>query len=180
MLPELCGKLPLRTCRGVVSHLKLPEDRQGEYRDHSPSILSDAWLAVQGPRNLILGSTWQWGSRDYSSNVSTEEASAAFDELTRKASSVYPAISNWTFTEARAGLRAMPPLTPLGSLPLLGCVDDAVGHRNIRCRYWFFGGLGARGLLYHGWLGKLMAQAVISGDEGVLPSELTSWQSKIK
>ncbi|XP_058067543.1 uncharacterized protein LOC131216928 isoform X2 [Magnolia sinica] len=179
-LLELSGKLPLRTCRGIVAHLHLPNDTQGEYGDRSPSILSDAWLAVQGPRSMIMGSTWQWGSRNYSSSVSAEEASTALEELTQKASSVYPVISKWALTEAKAGLRAMPPLTPLGSLPLLGCVDDAVGHQNVRCRYWFFGGLGARGLLYHGWLGKLMAQAVISCDEDVLPLELTSWKSRMK
>lgn len=25
-LPELYGKLPLRTCRGVIAHLQLPDD----------------------------------------------------------------------------------------------------------------------------------------------------------
>jgi glycine/D-amino acid oxidase-like deaminating enzyme len=26
LLPELSGRLPLRTCRGVVAHLQLPAD----------------------------------------------------------------------------------------------------------------------------------------------------------
>lgn len=26
VLPELAGRIPLRTCRGVVAHLKLPDD----------------------------------------------------------------------------------------------------------------------------------------------------------
>ncbi|KAJ8634846.1 hypothetical protein MRB53_009113 [Persea americana] len=176
MLPELSGKLPLRTCRGVVTHLQLPSDARGEYGDHSPSILSDAWLAVQGPRNVVMGSTWDWGSRNFSSSVSTEEASTALDELILKASTVYPCIRNWVFTRARAGVRAMPPLTPLGSLPLLGCVNDTISCQNVECRYWFVGGLGSRGLLYHGWLGKLTAQAVISCNEDFLPRELTSWK----
>ncbi|XP_077238045.1 FAD-dependent oxidoreductase family protein isoform X2 [Tasmannia lanceolata] len=175
MLPELSGKLPLRTCRGVVTHLQLPKDAGGEYGDHSPSILSDAWFAVQGPRSMILGSTWNWGSRNYSPIVSADEASTALEELIPKASAIYPGIRNWDFREARAGVRAMPPLTDLGSLPLMGCVDDAVGE-NPKCRYWLIGGLGSRGLLYHGWLGKLMAQAVISCNEDVLPPELTSWK----
>lgn len=37
-------------------------------------------------------------------------------------------------------------------------------------------GLGARGLLYHSWLGRLVAQAVLEGDEQVLPEELRRWQ----
>ncbi|XP_043699603.1 uncharacterized protein LOC122650288 isoform X2 [Telopea speciosissima] len=175
MLPELSGKLPLRTCRGVIAHLQLPQDIRNEYGEHSPSILSDAWIAARGRHNLVIGSTWKWRSRNYSPSVSAEEASMALKELIPKVSAVYPHIQNWTFTEARAGVRAMPPKTPLGSLPLLGCVDDFVDG-NYRCKYWLFGGLGSRGLLYHAWLGKILSQAVLSCNESLIPSELTSWR----
>lgn len=26
MIPEISGRLPLRTCRGVIAHLELPDD----------------------------------------------------------------------------------------------------------------------------------------------------------
>ncbi|KAL1218028.1 hypothetical protein V5N11_032874 [Cardamine amara subsp. amara] len=175
-LPGLTGKLPLRTCRGVITHLKLHENARGSYPDSGPSILSDAWLAVQGPRNLHMGSTWEWQSRNYSSDVSAEEASRALDELLPKASVVYPDIEKWEFAGARAGLRAMPPVTSHGSLPLLGCVNQLVGAVGGSCKFWVFAGLGSRGLLYHAWLGKLMAKAVLSCKEEVIPSELTSWK----
>ncbi|KAK4257513.1 hypothetical protein QN277_007090 [Acacia crassicarpa] len=70
----------------------------------------------------------------------------------------------------------MPPLTSLGSLPLLGCINDLIG-KNKTCKYWLFGGLGSRGLLYHGWLGNIVARAVLSCDEHVIPSELVSWKN---
>lgn len=124
---------------------------------------------------MLLGSTWDWNSRNYSKEVSDEEVSAALEKLLPKASSIYPRIEGWGFVGARAGLRAMPPVTSDGSLPLLGRVDHLVGGGRA-CKYWFFGGLGARGLLYHGLLGKLLAQAVIHGNEGLLPPELTSWK----
>lgn len=127
---------------------------------------------------MDLGSTWDWKSRNYSRDVTADEASKAIEVLVPKASSVYPAIENWTITGTVGGLRAMPPLTAHGSLPLLGCVDEYVdGSRS--CKYWLFTGLGARGLLYHGWLGKLLALAVLSGDEDLLPRELTSWKHKL-
>ncbi|KAJ7979646.1 FAD-dependent oxidoreductase family protein [Quillaja saponaria] len=175
MLPEISGRLPLRTCRGVIAHLELPDDTGEGYPNHGPSILSEAWLAVQGPYNLHLGSTWEWKSKNSLSKVSADEASNALLELLPKASTIYPAIKDWVFTGARAGLRAMPPLTSYGSLPLLGCIDDVIGGTRT-CKYWVFGGLGSRGLLYHGWLGKLMAQAVLCCNEEVIPSELTSWK----
>ena len=140
--------------------------------------MSDAWLAIQNPRNLYLGSTWEWKSYNYAQNVSVEEASKALEELLPKAAAVYPGITKWAFEGASAGLRAMPPLTGNGSLPLLGLIDDFISQTH-SSKFWLFSGLGSRGLLYHAWLGKLMAQAVLACDEGVIPSELTSWRSKL-
>ncbi|KAK8515411.1 hypothetical protein V6N13_139612 [Hibiscus sabdariffa] len=177
LLPELAGRLPLRTCRGVILHLQLPDHIGEDYPDHGPSILSDAWLAIKGNRSLYLGSTWEWKSRNSSPNVSSDEASNALQELLPKASAIYPGITNWSFAGARAGLRAMPPLTAHGSLPLMGCVNNILGN-DLKCKYWLFGGLGSRGLLYHGWLGKLTAEAVLSCNEQIIPSELTSWKNK--
>ncbi|KAL6606749.1 hypothetical protein ACP70R_042402 [Stipagrostis hirtigluma subsp. patula] len=174
-LPELANKLPLRTCRGVIAEFQLPPDAVEEYDNQSPSILSDAWLAFQGPRNVSIGSTWQWKSENYASTVSDEEAVTAMEELLPKASGVYPGISKWDFVRARAGIRAMPPLTANGSLPLLGCLNDVMGGRS-NCTFWLVGGLGARGLSYHGLVGKLTAEAAISCDENVIPSEFTCWK----
>ncbi|XP_022135025.1 uncharacterized protein LOC111007124 isoform X2 [Momordica charantia] len=175
MLPELSGKLPLRTCRGVVAHMQLPDDISNTYPELGPSILSDAWLAIQGPRSLYMGSTWEWQSTNSSPEVSEDEGLRTLAELLPKVAAIYPSIKEWSFTGARAGLRAMPPLTPPGSLPLMGCIDEIVRH-NSSCKYWLLGGLGSRGLLYHGWLGKLTAQAVLSCNEKLIPSELTSWK----
>ncbi|KAL5200563.1 hypothetical protein ABZP36_021766 [Zizania latifolia] len=176
-LPELTNKLPLRTCRGVIAEFQLPSDTLQTYGSQSPSILSDAWLAFQGPRTVSIGSTWQWKSENYSSAVSDDEALTAMEELLPKASAVYPGITKWIFVQARAGIRAMPPLTANGSLPLLGCLDNVVGERS-KCSFWLVGGLGARGLLFHGLAGKLTAKAVISCDESIIPSEFTCWKVK--
>lgn len=89
------------------------------YLDHSPSILSDAWLSLQGARRLDLGSTWDWKSMNYSREVTVGEASEAMKVLLPKASAVYPAIKYCTVAGAVAGLRAMPPLTAEGSLRFL-------------------------------------------------------------
>ncbi|GFP97056.1 hypothetical protein PHJA_001849700 [Phtheirospermum japonicum] len=168
-LPELSGKLPLRTCRGVIAQLQLGDDMREEYPKHSPSVLSDTWLAIQGGRQIDLGSTWDWNSTNHSRHVTTDEATKATDVLVQKASSVYPALKKWTVTGAVAGLRAMPPLAADGSLPLLGSVDEYVLGGAHTCKYWLFTGLGARGLLFHGWLSKLLVLAVLSRDEDLIP-----------
>ncbi|XP_051204519.1 uncharacterized protein [Lolium perenne] len=175
LLPELTNKLPLRNCRGVIAEFQLPLETMEKYGSQSPSILSDAWLAFQGPCTVSIGSTWQWKPDNYASSVSDEEALTATQELLPKASAVYPGISKWDYVGARAGIRAMPPLTANGSLPLLGCLNDVIGERS-NCAFWLVGGLGARGLLYHGLVGKLTAKAVVSGDETIIPSEFTCWK----
>ena len=43
-------------------------------------------------------------------------------------------------------------------------------------RWWAVTGLGARGLVYHGWLGRLLAEAIGADDETLLPAELMRWQ----
>lgn len=69
----------------------------------------------------------------------------------------------------RSGVRALPPRSAAGSLPLAGKLEAG---RN----WWVVAGLGARGLVYHAWLGRLIAQAVLADDESVLPQELLRWQ----
>jgi glycine/D-amino acid oxidase-like deaminating enzyme len=43
---------------------------------------------------------------------------------------------------------------------------------------WLLVGLGTRGLLYHAWLGKLMAAAVLSNSEAGFPHELLEWRGE--
>lgn len=43
---------------------------------------------------------------------------------------------------------------------------------------WLLVGLGARGLVYHAWLGKLTAAAVLSNSEEGLPPELLEWRKQ--
>ncbi len=68
----------------------------------------------------------------------------------------------------RTGVRALPPRDKYGSLPLAGRVGS-------KHNLWVFGGLGARGLVYHAWLGALMAKAVLSDDASVIPEQLQRW-----
>jgi glycine/D-amino acid oxidase-like deaminating enzyme len=62
------------------------------------------------------------------------------------------------------GVRATPPRTQLGSVPITGRVP---GERNA----WFVTGLGGRGLLYHAELGRTVALAALRDDTGELIAE---------
>ncbi|CAM9002304.1 unnamed protein product [Rhodiola kirilowii] len=127
LLPELSGRLPLRTCRGVIAHMQLPE--------FAACMASCAELkqSVHGGGG---GATWDWKSRNYSRDVSGEEASRALEELLPKASVIYPCIKDWEFSGAMAGVRAMPPLTTNnGSLPLTANAVVSCNEHIIPCQF---------------------------------------------
>ncbi len=44
--------------------------------------------------------------------------------------------------------------------------------------WWVIGGLGARGLVYHAWLGRLVAEAMTKDDEALLLPELLRWRDE--
>ena len=65
------------------------------------------------------------------------------------------------------GVRALPPRTQLGALPLVGQVTES----ERAARTWVFAGLGARGLVYHALLAEELAHAVLTRDAVGLPQE---------
>ena len=66
-------------------------------------------------------------------------------------------------------MRALPPKSEEGRLPICGKVDD---------KTWFLLGLGARGLLYHAYLAKDLAKAIVTNQEQILPPEVLRWKEK--
>ena len=117
----------------------------------------------------------------YSRLEIASRASAAACELVASASAAYPPLAletgAWRVDVVRYGVRANPPRSNLGSLPLVGRIsaasDDAVDAKTSEKKnWWYVGGLGARGLVYHGMLGAIVAAAALSGDDARVPPEL--------
>ncbi|KAL2645403.1 hypothetical protein R1flu_012990 [Riccia fluitans] len=186
LLPELVDKLPLTSCRGVVAQLQAPRGLRNVYDSQAPNLLFGTWVAVQGERDLLLGATKDWGSMNASPNVDNTEATSALEKLMDETAPFYPSIKKWKVKGWQAGLRAMPPRSSLGSLPLAGCIDELVRSSQLggyseqikntaSTKWWLFGGLGSRGLIHHGWLGDQVAKAVIYRNESLLPQILKQW-----
>ncbi len=70
----------------------------------------------------------------------------------------------------RSGVRALPPRSAVGSVPIAGRLLEGKP-------WWIITGLGARGLVYHAWLAAKVARAAVRDDEGeVSPPELLAWR----
>lgn len=58
---------------------------------------------------------------------------------------------------------------------MAGCVDKLVQPLQSETQWWLIGGLGSRGLIYHGWLGERVAAAVTARDVSLIPQELNQF-----
>ena len=142
---------------------------------------------MQGKRHLILGATKEHGwtaqqaLEDCGNGQGCRQAipgQVIAQLMPGLAVGSWPGMQAWQPLKVRSGVRALPPRTAEGSIPLAGRLSDpaVIEGRQHQCELWVIGGLGARGLVYHAWLGQLIAEAVLTGSDAKLPSQLKRWQ----
>ena len=183
-LPETDGVLPITPVAGHVVELE-PEDggTGGAYPEGAPSLLGPTYLAWAGER-LCVGATKEYGEMGAAASAASGEArGAAADEaaafLRAEAARVWPPSASWRTRRVLRGTRGTPPRTPAGAVPLTGCLNGMRGDEAVASGqdWWLLGGLGARGLVYHGLLGRSVADAVLGRDASRLYEETIAWQS---
>ena len=99
--------------------------------------------------------------------------------LLDKLTILYPNLSkHYKIIAGNAGIRVMPERSKLGKIPVIekfptssstsgSSVSSARG-----TNVWFISGLGARGLIHHALQAQYVVQAIVSGDESVIPLEM--------
>ncbi|KAI3433842.1 hypothetical protein D9Q98_003645 [Chlorella vulgaris] len=133
------------------------------YPAGAPSLLGSPYIAAHGSHSVVVGATKRYGLtaaeayRQCSSPLVTDaaEAQAAAEALLPAARVLWPPLAGWQVASVRAGVRAIPARGAAGSIPYAGKLPTQ--QHLPSC--WVIGGLGARGLVYHAWLGKLVAAA---------------------
>lgn len=78
-----------------------------------------------------------------------------------------PLLDKWTVRNTQTGIRAIPPRSEQGSVPITCKVEGTPDGR--LC--WLLTGLGGRGLLYHAFLGRCLAHSVIAGVDKHIPGD---------
>ncbi|KAL4528602.1 hypothetical protein Ndes2437A_g03161 [Nannochloris sp. 'desiccata'] len=96
-----------------------------------------------------------------------------------------PNTKTWQVATVRSGYRALPQRTAEGSIPYAGklvypitAVGEDRSTKERKHNWWVVGGLGARGLVYHGWLGKIVAAGVVEESDEQVPKELRRWRKE--
>eukprot|EP00891_Asterochloris_glomerata_P002033 jgi/Astpho2/2033/Aster-x0499 len=144
----------------------------------APSLLGPTYLAARGCREVVVGATKRYGLTPQQALQECRRVvedwtsrNAAKRGLLPKAAQLWEPLRGWQVQKVRSGVRALPPRLSEGAIPLAGRLDGHV---------WLILGLGARGLVYHAWLGKLLSQAILAGDDALLPEELLRWKARTK
>eukprot|EP00854_Cymbomonas_tetramitiformis_P009527 gene9527-biopygen9724 len=166
-LQAACGDPQVRAKRNGQGHQLVMLTVGVRLCQGAPSLLGPTYIAAHGPSRLVIGSRKQWGvaaATALNSGESEEEARSAAAELLPKAEALCPALNaNWQVERVRSGVRAVPPRTPKGALPLVGLVQGVWGSSEAtgdgaESRVWMHVGLGARGLVYHAWIARHLSK----------------------
>jgi len=128
--------LPLQVTKGQTLICRWPERLPF-------SLVSQGHIApTENPSFCHIGSTYE---HDY---FSLEPDQSVILELIEKTAKFYPPVRDFDVIEVRAGARIS---RPKGYRPIV---------EKLNIKTWVFTGLGSRGMLYHAWLGKQLAQEI--------------------
>ena len=138
----------------------------------------DAAKSSEEKRVLRCGATREYVKDpwDTPEGKGVEEDEAKVQGLRAKAEAMYPPLKErgaaYTIT---SGTRVAVQRGNLGKLPIVGKVVDGKEKET-----WLYTGLGGRGLIHHALLGECLAQAVLRGDETLLPAPVRAPLEKRK
>jgi glycine/D-amino acid oxidase-like deaminating enzyme len=125
---------------------------------------------------MLAGATFEYfgrGDHDgkdplhFASGTAPPDLDYAVSELTEPLSQLSPSLSeHWIPESSQSGVRALPPRSMLGSVPIAGEIKGVPQHDKAA---WILTALGSRGLLHHALLGKLVARSAIGGSDVLIP-----------
>ena len=144
-------ELPITPIKGQILELEWPQG----VTPPPMSLVSHKHLVMNRDYTRChVGATYE---RKFDSPHPDVEKAAA--EILPHVTSFFPALEKAKVVGVRAGFRA----SSSTRMPLVGQVNE---------KLYFFSGLGSKGLLYHAWVGKRMARAILSKDARHLPSDI--------
>lgn len=145
--------VPIRPIKGQILELGWPADLP----PLPFSLISQGYLVMGKQQNTcIAGATFE---REFKNEK--PDTDVAIPLIMSKITPFFPALAKAQILSCHAGIRATSPENH--HLPLVGRISE---------KQWYITGLGSKGLLYHAWLGDLLAQAILNNDPSVFPPEV--------
>lgn len=172
------ASLPVMACRGQIIRYRPKFDKT----PLTPCpVISGKWLIPdmfsEREGDLLGGASFEYCDVDESPEFKLDFARGKTEPdleeakrtLTEPLSALMPMLDDlYEGVEAVSGVRALPPRSLVGSVPIAGEISGTPEGKSA----WVFTALGSRGLLYHAWLGKLVARSVVGGCDVLLPIDV--------
>ena len=147
--PEL-NELSLSVLKGQVLSCHAPDGVSLP----ATSIIGKGYVTLASdPRTCFVGSTYE--RQDL---TETPDPEGAKNLLWEKISAFFPSVDQLEIIGCKAALRVV---RKEHYFPFVGRIKEGL---------WVLTGLGSRGLLYHAYLGKLLAESVLAGNDKSLSS----------
>ncbi|MCH9609947.1 MAG: tRNA 5-methylaminomethyl-2-thiouridine biosynthesis bifunctional protein MnmC [Chlamydiales bacterium] len=142
--------LPMTPIKGQILQLSWPQGLPP-----LPNSLVGPKQIVMAPdgKSCFVGSTYEHKFEDF-----IPHPDQAWEMIMPQVLPHFPALEKAEILHCRSGFRA----SPINRFPLAGKQG----------KFYFLTGFGSRGLLYHGWLGRRMAQAIVGKDLKTIPPEV--------
>ncbi|AAD19167.1 putative D-amino acid dehydrogenase [Chlamydia pneumoniae TW-183] len=149
ILPEL-KDMPVNKVKGQLLEISWPKD----LAMLSFSINAHKYMVANTQKNTcILGATFEHNQPE-----ETPDPAIAYQEIMPPVLSLFPGLKDAQVLHCYAGMRS----SSKSRLPVIS---------RIREKLWFLGGLGSKGLLYHGITGDMLAQAVLRKSTAYIAKE---------
>ncbi len=149
-LPAL-KDLPLLSVKGQLLKLRWP----AHLKPLPMSLVGDGYLVMSKDlSSCIAGATFETSFAHH-----FPDPEFALPDIHGRINPFFAPVEKMELIECVSGIRA----TSKRKLPIVGKVSK---------REWCITGLGAKGLLYHGALGKNLAQAILSDNPSLIPQDL--------
>ncbi|AGW39104.1 putative oxidoreductase [Chlamydia pecorum W73] len=149
LLPELQA-LPLTKVKGQLLEISWPLDLAMP----SFSINAQKYMVSNlESRTCIVGATFEHNQPENSPDLD-----AAYQEIMPPIISLFPGLQNAQILNCYAGMRS----SSSTRLPIIARLKE---------KLWFLGGLGSKGLLYHGLTGDMLAKAVLKSSTSYIAQE---------
>jgi len=167
-LRSLPVKIPITPCKGQNIEYRLLDGKDAgqERKGVKYPVISGRYLVptTSGGERVIAGATFE---SEEEAMWTKGDLSHALSVLSPIIESIHPRFNeSYAPLESTAGVRALPNRTAEGSIPIC----DRIGTLSNGTPFWVLTGLGSRGLLYHAYLSRLLASAILDNNASKLPS----------
>lgn len=158
--------LPILPCRG--QHIRFTPRLSETSRGSDCPVISGKYIIpdlFSEGTSVIGGATFEYCEEgtecplEFARGVKPPDMQYALSQLSEPLYHLSPMLlDQWIPEEAFSGVRALPPRSTIGSIPIAAEVKGCPEGKSA----WVLTGLGSRGLLHHAFLGRVLARAVVA------------------